>query len=112
MRERLRAGNLVSIFGEHEGRQNCDARVLGTTIKLALGVPSLAWLENAALFTVAPIRVGPFRYRIVVDEAIPIDPAKPRREFAVQAAQEYARRLEARILHHPADWQGWLYREF
>ena len=112
LRERLRSGNLVSIFGEHEGRQSYEAHLLGTTIKLALGAPSLAWLENAALFTAAPIRVGPFRYRIVIDEAIPIDLAKPRREFAVQAAQEYARRLEARVLQHPADWQGWLYREF
>jgi lauroyl/myristoyl acyltransferase len=112
LRERLRSGNLVSIFGEHEGRQNYEAHILGTTIKLALGAPSLAWLENAALFTVAPIRVGPFRYRIVIDEAIPTDLAKPRREFAELAAQEYAHRLQARILQHPADWQGWLYREF
>jgi lauroyl/myristoyl acyltransferase len=112
MRERLRAGALVSIFGEHEGRQNYQAQMLGTTIPLALGAPSLAWLENADLFTVAPIRVGPFRYRIVVDQAIPVDRAKPRREFAELAAQEYARRLEARILQHPADWQGWLYRQF
>jgi len=112
LRERLRAGNLVSIFGEHEGRQNYEAQLLGTTIKLALGAPSLAWLENAALFTVAPIRIGPFRYRIVVDEAIAVDRGKPRRQFAEHAAQEYARRLEARILQHPADWQGWLYREF
>jgi lauroyl/myristoyl acyltransferase len=112
LRERLRSGNLVSIFGEHEGRQNYEAQVLGTTIKLALGAPSLAWLEDASLFTIAPIRVGPFRYRIVVDQAIPVDRAKPRRQFAEQAAQEYARRLQARILQHPADWQGWLYREF
>ncbi len=112
LRERLRAGNLVSIFGEHEGRQNYEARLLGTTMKLALGAPSLAWLEDAALFTVAPIRVGPFRYRIVVDEAIPVDRTKPRRKFAEQAAQQYARRLEARVLRHPADWQGWLYRDF
>jgi lauroyl/myristoyl acyltransferase len=112
LRERLRTGCLVSIFGEHEGRQNHEAQLLGTTIKLALGAPSLAWLEDAALFTVLPIRVGPFRYRIVVDEAIPVDRATPRRQFAEQAAKEYARRLEARILKHPADWQGWLYREF
>ena len=112
LRERLRDGNLVSIFGEHEGRQNYEAQLLGTTIKFALGAPSLAWLEDAALFTVAPIRVGPFRYRILVDEPIPVDLAKSRRKFAEQAAQEYARRLEARILQHPADWQGWLYREF
>lgn len=112
LREHLRTGNLVSIFGEHEGRQNYEAQLLGTTIKLALGAPSLAWLENAALFTVAPVRIGPFRYCIVVDEAIPVDRAKPRRQFAEHAAQEYARRLKARIRQYPADWQGWLYREF
>ena len=112
LRERLRAGSLVSIFGEHEGRQNYEVQLLGTTMKLALGAPSLAWLENAALFTVAPIRVGPFRYRIVVDEAIQVNGAMPRRKFAEYAAQQYIRRLESRILQHPADWQGWLYRRF
>jgi lauroyl/myristoyl acyltransferase len=112
LRERLRGGGLVSIFGEHDGRQNYEAHLLGITMKLALGAPSLAWLENAALFTVAPIRVGPFRYRIVIDEAIPVNRAMPRRKFAEFAAQQYTRRLEARIVQHPADWQGWLYRQF
>jgi lauroyl/myristoyl acyltransferase len=112
LRARLREGRLVSIFGEHEGRQNYEAQLLGTVIKLALGAPSLASLENAALFTVAPVRVGPFRYRIIVDSAIPVDRGMPRRQFAEHAAAEYSRRLEARILQHPADWQGWLYRTF
>lgn len=112
LRERLRSGGLVSIFGEHEGRQNHEAQLFGTKLKIALGAPSLAWLENAALFTVAPIRVGPFRYRIFVDEAIPVDQAAARREFAEFAAQQFISRLEARILQHPADWQGWSYRPF
>lgn len=112
LRERLRDGSLVSIFGEHEGRQNYDGLLFGAERKIALGAPSLAWLEDAALFTVAPMRVGPFRYRIVIDEAIPVDRDVPRRKFAELAAQEYLRRLEARILQHPADWQGWFYREF
>ncbi len=112
LREHLRAGKLVSIFGEHEGRQNYEADLLGTKLSLALGAPSLAWLEDAALFTVAPVRVGPFRYRILVDEPIPVDRAMPRREFADFAAQQYVSRLKARILQYPADWQGWLYRQF
>ena len=112
LRERLREGALVSIFGEHTGLQNFEADILGTKIQLALGAPSLAWLENAALFTVAPIRVGPFHYRVVIDEEIPVDRDMPRRKFAAVAAQEYARRLKARILCHPADWQGWLFRDF
>lgn len=112
LREHLRAGKLVSIFGEHEGRQNYETELLGTKLKLALGAPSLAWLENAALFTIAPIRVGPFRYRIFVDEPIPVDRAMPRREFAQFAAEQYTSRLRARILQYPADWQGWLYRRF
>lgn len=112
LRKHLRAGEVVSIFGEHEGRQNFECDVLGTHIKFALGAPSLAWLENAALFTVAPIRIGPFHYRIVVDEEISVERSIPRREFAAAAAQEYANRLTARILKHPSDWQGWLYRSF
>ena len=112
LRDRLRAGHIVSIFGEHEGRQNYEAQMLGTEVKIALGAPSLAWLENAALFTVAPLRLGPFHYRIVIDEAIPVDRKIPRRKFAEVAARQFLRRLEARILQHPADWQGWLYRQF
>lgn len=112
LRERLRSGDLVSIFGEHSGRQNFEANVLGTKIELALGAPSLAWLEDAALFTLAPIRVGPLHYRIVIDEPIPVVLQTPRRQFAAAAAQDYADRLNARILKHPADWQGWLYRDF
>ena len=112
LRDRLRTGELVSVFGEHTGLQNFEADILGMKIPLALGAPSLAWLENAALFTLAPIRIGPFHYRVVIDEEIPVDRNMPRRKFAAVAAQEYARRLKARILHHPADWQGWLFRDF
>jgi lauroyl/myristoyl acyltransferase len=112
LRARLRAGECVSIFGEHSGLQDFASNILGTQVKLALGAPSLAWLENATLFTAAPIRIGPFHYRIVIDEEIPVDRALPRRSFATAAAQQYADRLTARILQHPADWQGWLYRDF
>lgn len=112
LREALRAGELVSIFGEHAGRQNHRAKILGTTVELALGAPSLAWLEGVTLLTAAPLRVGPLRYRLVIDEPIPVDNGLSRRAFATLAAEEFARRLEARVLAHPADWQGWLYRAF
>jgi lauroyl/myristoyl acyltransferase len=112
VKRRLRANACVSIFGEHQGRQNAEAEVLGARFRFALGAPSLAWSERAALFTVHALRTAPFEYRVVAGEEIPVDRSAPRKAFAGQAAAEFARRLEKLILEHPADWQGWSYRNF
>ncbi len=112
LRHHLRDGACVSIFGEHEGVQNVEASVLGARRAFAPGAPSIAWLENAALFTVYALRVGPYHYRVVVDREIPVEREIPRKRFAEQAVAEFARRLERLIIDHPADWQGWLYHHF
>jgi len=110
--QRLRENACVSIFGEHEGMQNGEVKILGAGWRFALGAPSLAWLENSVLLTVYPLRVGPYHYRVVVDKEIPVTRTIPRKQFAAQALEEYGRRLERLIVAHPADWQGWLYYRF
>jgi lauroyl/myristoyl acyltransferase len=112
LRRHLRNNLCVNIFGEHTGRQNAPATVLGLRWPFALGAPSLAWSEDAALLTAYTLRTGSLRYHVVVDKEIPVDRSIGRREFARQAVVEFARRLETLIVSHPADWQGWLYREF
>jgi lauroyl/myristoyl acyltransferase len=112
LRRRLAENGCVSIFGEHSGRQNVVRPVLTTHLSFAVGAPSLAWSEGAALLTVSAHREAPLAYRVEIDEEIPIDPAIPRKSFAEQAVTEFARRLESKIRRHPSDWQGWAYADY
>jgi lauroyl/myristoyl acyltransferase len=112
LRARLRENACVSIFGEHAGRQNVTCRVLTTRLEFAIGAPSLAWAEDAALLTVSAHREAPLAYRVVIGEEIPVDRSQPRKVFAEQAVEELARRLEELIVRYPWDWQGWAYHEF
>ena len=112
LRERLGDNAVVSIFAEHTGRQNVSARVLTADLEFAVGAPSLAWTEDAALLTVSAHREGPFQYRVEIGEEIPVDRAQPRKDFASGAVAVLARRLETLIVRSPADWQGWMLRDF
>lgn len=112
LRQRLRDNACVSIFGEYQGKQNVEVEILGVRSHFALGAPSLAWLENSALFTAYAVRLGPCRYRVVIDEEVPLQREVPRKRFAARALAEYGKRLERLILAHPADWQGWPDRRF
>ena len=112
LKRRLSENACLSIFGEHAGRQNVSSRILNTRLELAIGAPSLAWSEQAALLTVSAHREAPFVYRVEIGEEIPVDRSIPRKDFARQAAAEFARRLEERIVRYPWDWQGWTYHEF
>jgi lauroyl/myristoyl acyltransferase len=107
LRRRLRENACVSIVGEHKGRQNGTVEVMGKRWSFALGAPSLAWTEGAALFTVYALRIGSFRYRVVVEPEIPVDQSLPRKVFALRAVEEFARRLEKAIERQPCNWQGW-----
>jgi lauroyl/myristoyl acyltransferase len=107
LRERLRENRCVSLFGEHEGRQNVSAPFLGGRRGFALGAPSLAWFEDSTLLPVYSERTGPFAYRVVVDRPITVDCGKRRKEFVAEAVAEFAQRMETVIRAHPASWHGW-----
>ena len=79
-----------------------QARDIGSTIFLVA-------LALGALLTVWALREGAFRYRVVIDEEMPIDRDMPRKHFAERAVHAFAGRLEGCIGRHPADWQGWFY---
>lgn len=112
LRARLRDNQTISIFAEHEGQQNIVAPVLTAEFPFAMGAPSLAWSEDAALLTVSAHREGPFRYRIEIGDEIPVRRSLTRKAFAAEAVAELATRLERLIVRDPSDWQGWMYREF
>jgi lauroyl/myristoyl acyltransferase len=107
--ERLAANACVSIFGEHPGRQAVEVEFLGMRRRLALGAPSIAWRAQAGLVTGYALRESAFRHRVVVEEELPVDRGMPRKEFAELAVRQFASRLEACILRHPAEWHGWFF---
>jgi KDO2-lipid IV(A) lauroyltransferase len=109
LEQRLAANRCVSIFGEHEGRQSVETAVLGIPRRFALGAPSIAWRTGAGLITAYALRESALRHRVVIEGELTVDRAMPRREFAELAVKRFAKRLEAAVLRHPAEWHGWFY---
>jgi lauroyl/myristoyl acyltransferase len=104
---RLEANAVVSIFGDISGRQNVEVPVIGQPMSFATGSPSLARRVGCALLPVHVVWLGPQKYRVVIEPAIKVDRALSRNEFGRQAVAEFARRLELRVLEHPASWRNW-----
>ena len=107
IRGALQQNQVVSIFAERTGRNAVEAELLGKPRRFATGAPSIAYLEDAVLLPTHCFRTGPFRYRVLVEEPIPVDRSLPRKRFAADAVCELARRYDAQIRRSPADWQGW-----
>jgi hypothetical protein len=107
VRDHLRKGVCVSIFGDRTGRQQLEMPFLTGSRKFATGAPSLAWAENCPLFSVYAIGTGPFQYRVVVEEPIPVDRSLARKEFVRRAVGEFAQRMERAVERHPSDWREW-----
>ena len=106
----LRQNACVSVVGEHRGRQNVSVSFFGSQIELAAGAPSLVWKSGAVLLTAYALRLGPYHYRVVIDEPVAVDRRLAKKAFVAAALGEFTRRLESHVREHPADWQGWLRR--
>ena len=102
--DRLNANATLSIFADGEGRQLVTTRVLGRMVKFPTGSPGLAYRRSAALLPVYGERLGPYRYRVVIEAPIAPPEDTNRTAYIVAAVTEYAHRLEAQIRAHPADW--------
>jgi predicted LPLAT superfamily acyltransferase len=103
--DRLAANRCVSIAGDGVARrQNVAATVLGREAHFAPGAPGLAWKMGSALLPLHVVREEPLRYCIVIDEEIAVDRGLEKSAFIDRAVGQFARRLERRVLEHPADW--------
>jgi lauroyl/myristoyl acyltransferase len=107
LKERLLNNGCISIIGEHTGRQNIEVPFLSGKEQFATGAANLARSTCASLLTVYSFRLGPGRYRVVVEPPIEIPREAGRSEVLWAAVQEFARRLEAHIREHPEDWEKW-----
>jgi len=103
--DHLGANRVVSIAGDGVARrQNVAATLLGREARFAPGAPGLAWRMGSALLPLHVVRDGPLDYRIVIDKEIELDRKVDKAVFIDRAVGEFARRLEQRVLQHPADW--------
>jgi hypothetical protein len=107
LRDHLQKNACVSIFGDATGRQAIEVPFLSGLCGFATGAPSIAWAENCPLFPVYVVRSGRWKYRVFVDEPIPVDRSVPRKEFVKNAVTEFAHRVEQLVERYPADWQDW-----
>ncbi len=105
--EKLTGNACVWIRGEHLGRQNVEASLLGLPVSFAIGAPSLAWRRGSILLTTYALRTYPSRHRLVIEKPIEADRGLDRKKFAAAAVREFAARLERHIAEHPAAWDGW-----
>ncbi len=107
LRAYLQKNHCVSIMSDMIGRQQVERPFLIGRRRFSTGAPSVAWCEDSALIPAHAIRTGPFQYRVVIGESIPVDRSLTRKEFVSAAVSEFARRMEDLVQHHPSDWQEW-----
>jgi lauroyl/myristoyl acyltransferase len=105
--EHLGSNHVLSIFGNIPGRSGVPIEILGTSRLLAAGAPSLARRTGAPLLTMHAVRLGPDRFRVVIDEPVQPDAGLDRRDYLEAAVAEYARRVESRVRANPASWYRW-----
>ena len=105
--DRLGRNQVLSIFGNLQGRTPIPVQILGTQRLLATGATSLARKTGAPMLTMYARRLGPNSYQVVIDEPVVVDPSLDRRAFAAAAITEYARRVEERVRSHPQSWYRW-----
>jgi len=103
----LHGNQVVAILGEVVARQNVVVSVLGGTRPLPTGAPALAHRTGASLIPAATVRDGRWRYRLKLGPPIDVDRSLRRREATDLALAEFGRRMEAVLVEHPGDWNGW-----
>lgn len=103
----LAAGKVVTLRGDLAMPSgSVSVELFGRPARLARGAPTMAYRNEVELLTSFTTRLGPRRYRVVIEPAVVADRSS-RANFVAGALAEYARRLEANVAAHPADWQGW-----
>jgi len=105
--DRLEDNCILLMLGENQGRRNVDGVVLGRSVAFASGAPSLAQRTGAELLTAYAIRLGTFRYRVVIEPPIQVDWQLARKDYTRECVVVFCGRLESQIRRHPAGWLAW-----
>jgi lauroyl/myristoyl acyltransferase len=104
------AGNRVVTFTVHRNaKRPIVVAFLEGEIFLAPGAPLLAQKTGAALLPVFAFRDGDGVYDVTIEAPLEVRRDLPKQEAMRRVGQDYAARLEPRVLEHPGQWRGWLH---
>lgn len=107
LRQRLKDNGVVVVRALNLARRVFELPFFDGRLRLAPGALELAWATGAAVLPVFTIRSGASAFRVHVEAPLEFG-AKNDRKAAIEAAMiDYAARLEAQVLAHPAQWNGW-----
>lgn len=103
----LDRGRVVVIAANGAEGEPVEAPFLGGTLKLALGAPTLALLQDVPLLPLFTIPREDGDFEVVVEP--PLDPGShgSTRDRASAMARRYTELLETYVRKYPSVWRGW-----
>jgi lauroyl/myristoyl acyltransferase len=102
----LKNKGCVWIAGERSRvKKSVAGKFLGRFGRFPAGAPTLALRHNAALLPVYTERLDRLHYRVVIEPPVPLRREAKRSTVIDQAVQDYAQRLNRRVLGNPGDWE-------
>jgi lauroyl/myristoyl acyltransferase len=108
IRHLLATNHIVAITAiRGAARRPVTVRVCGAQFRLGLGAPILAYETRATLLPVFTLRQPDGSFRMNVEEPLRIRADRPRIDAALEAVQEYGRRLEPYVRATPGQWNWW-----
>jgi len=85
-------------------QRHLAVEMLGHTINLPAGAPTIAMRHKAVLIPTHTKRLGKFNYQVILGAPIELDPDLKRREAVQRIVQEYADLLGRSLIDQPASW--------
>ncbi len=106
--DRLRVNSLVSISAENEwGARVVEGPLLGSTMRLATGAPSLALASGAALLPVFALKHTYEHFEVIVEPALTVAPSGDRHQAVDDLVRAYMERIEQYVIDHPDQYADW-----
>ena len=82
-------------------------RLVGGTMQLAFGAPTLALATGAALLPVTTLRRGSSAFDVVVEPALTPPSCQDRKQGVADFIDQFMERIEATTLRHPTSMGLW-----
>lgn len=107
----LRRGGVVGMLMDQKMNDGIEARLFGVPAMTAPALAHLALRFRCPVFPTRPLRLGPARYRVVVEPPLPLPDTGDRHADIAALTQAVNDTLERWIRDRPAEWL-WLHRRF